>query len=82
MTGTYQPKGYKLLSGDDYTMLLKESYFNPEQSDVASNIPELNYDPTFSEYEQYNNNTDWVDAVTQFGLRQQHNLNVSVPYQW
>lgn len=77
MTGTYQPKGYKLLSGDDYTMLLKESYFNPEQSDAASNIRELNYDPTFSEYEQYNNNTDWVDAVTQFGLRQQHNLNVS-----
>ena len=77
LTGTYQPKGYKLLNGDDYTMLLKESYFNPEQSDAASNIRELNYDPTFSEYEQYNNNTDWVDAVTQFGLRQQHNLNVS-----
>ena len=77
MTGTYQPKGYKLLNGDDYTMLLKESYFNPEQSDAASDIRELNYDPTFSEYEQYNNNTDWVDAVTQFGLRQQHNMNVS-----
>lgn len=77
MTGTHQPKGYKLLSGDDYTMLLKESYFNPEQSDNASNIKELNYDPTFSEYEQYNNNTDWVDAVTQFGLRQNHYLSVT-----
>ena len=50
LTGTYQPKGYELLNGDDYTMLLKESYFNPEQSDAASNIPELNYDPSFSEY--------------------------------
>lgn len=77
LTGTHQPKGYKLLNGDDYTMLLKESYFNPEQSDQASNIPELNYDPTFSEYEQYNNNTDWVDAVTQFGLRQNHYLSVT-----
>ena len=77
LTGTYQPQGYKLLNGDDYTMLLKESYFNPEQSDKASNIPELNYDPTFSEYEQYNNNTDWVDAVTQFGLRQNHYLSVT-----
>ena len=77
LTGTYQPKGYKLLNGDDYTMLLKESYFNPEQSDEASSIRELDYDPTFSEYEQYNNNTDWVDAVSQFALRQQHNLNVS-----
>lgn len=77
LTGTHQPKGYELLNGDDYTMLLKESYFNPEQSDKASNIPELNYDPTFSEYEQYNNNTDWVDAVTQFGLRQNHYLSVT-----
>jgi len=77
LTGTYQPEGYKMLNGDDYTMLLKESYFNPKQSDVASNIPELNYDPTFSEYEQYNNNTDWVDAVTQWGLRQNHHVVVT-----
>lgn len=77
LTGTYQPEGYKMLSGSDYTMLLKESYFNPRQSDVASNIPEINYDPTFSEYQQYNNNTDWVDAVTQWGLRQNHYLVVS-----
>ncbi len=77
LTGTYQPKGYDLLSGDDYTMLLKESYFNPEQSSSASNIPELNYDPTFSEYEQYNNNTDWRDAVTQWGLRQNHYVTIT-----
>lgn len=36
LTGTYQPEGYKMLDGDGYTMLLKESYFNPRQSDVAS----------------------------------------------
>ena len=76
LTGTYQPKGYALLNGDDYTMLLKESYFNPEQSDAAADIPELNYDPSFSEYEQYNNNTDWRDAVTQWGLRQNHYVTV------
>ena len=77
LTGTYQPKGYKMLNGDDYTMLLKEAYFNPVQNDAASDIRELNYDPTFSEYEQYNNNTDWMDAVTQWGLRQNHYLSVT-----
>ncbi|MBQ9667585.1 MAG: SusC/RagA family TonB-linked outer membrane protein [Prevotella sp.] len=77
LTGTYQPKGYEMLNGDDYTMLLKESYFNPEQNDNASDLRELNYDPTFSEYEQYNNNTDWVDAVTQWGLRQNHYVSVT-----
>ena len=77
LTGTYQPKGYDLLNGDDYTMLLKESYFNPEQSDEAANVPVLNYDPSYSEYAQYNNNTDWMDAVTQWGLRQNHYLTIS-----
>ena len=77
LTGTYQPKGYDLLSGDDYTMLLKESYFNPQQSSEAANIPELMYDPNFSEYQQYNNNTDWRDAVTQWGLRQNHYVSIS-----
>ena len=77
LTGTFQPKGYNLLNGDDYTMMLKESYFNPEQSDNASDIPELNYDPSFSEYEQYNNNTDWRDAVTQWGLRQNHYVTIA-----
>lgn len=77
VTANYQPEGQKLLNGDDYTMLLKESYFNPEQSDVASNIPEISYDPNFSEYEQYNNNTDWRKAVTQWGIRQNHYLTIS-----
>ncbi len=78
LTGTYQPKGYKLLSGDDYTMMLKEAYFNPSQNDGASaNIEEINYSPDFSELEQYNNNTDWIDAVTQWGLRQNHYVNIS-----
>ena len=78
LTGTHQPKGYALLNGDDYTMMLKESYFNPTESDTRSqNIREINYDPSFSEYEQYNNNTDWRDAVTQNGLRQNHYVSVT-----
>ena len=72
LTGTYQPKGYEMLNGDEYTMLLKEEYFNPQMSDVASNIPELNYDPSFSEYQMYNNNTDWLKEVKKVGWRQNH----------
>ena len=77
LTGTYQPQGYKLLNGDEYTMLLKEEYFNPAMSDEASNIPELNYDPSFSEYEMYNNNTDWLKEVKQVGWRQNHYLSLT-----
>ncbi len=78
LTGTYQPKGMAMLNGDDYTMMLKEAYFNPQQDDNKSaNIHEINYEPTFSEYEQFNNNTDWRDAVTQWGLRQNHYVTIS-----
>ncbi len=77
LTATFQPKGMDLLSGDDYTMLMKEAYFNPRQDDAASNIPEINYIPTFSEYEQYNNNTDWLKEVTQVGLRQNHYVTIN-----
>ena len=57
LKGTYQPEGYKLLNGDEYTMMMKEELFNVNQNPESQ--PELNYDPTFSEYEQFNNNTDW-----------------------
>lgn len=81
LTGTYQPKGYELLNGDDYTMLLKESYFNPMQNDDAASqttIPEINYlGDEFSEWRQYRDNTDWRDAVTQWGLRQNHYVTIS-----
>ena len=77
LTATHQPNGYKLLNGDEYTMLLKEEYFNPSMSDVASNIQELNYNPSFAEYEMYNNNTDWLEQVKKTGWRQNHYLALS-----
>lgn len=76
-TMTYQPKGMRMLNGDQYTMLMKEAYYNPQLSDAASDIPEFNYDPSFSEYENYNNNTDWVDAVRKTGWLQKHYVTIS-----
>lgn len=77
LTGAVQPEGMKMLNGDDYTMLIKQAYFNPEQNENAANVREFLYDPTFSEYENFNNNTDWVKAVTQTGMKHDHYLTVS-----
>ena len=78
-TGTWQPKGYTLLNGDDYTMLMKEEFYNPSQlSTATTNVAELNYDASgYNEYQNWNNNTDWVDAVTQFGAMHDYNVNLS-----
>lgn len=72
-----QPKGRKMLNGDDYTMLMKQAYFNPGQDENAGNIPEYNYDPTYSEYWNFVNNTDWVDEVTQYGYTHDNTVNVN-----
>ena len=76
-TGTVQPRGLKMLTGDDYTMLMKQAFFNPQQDENASNFDEYNYDRFFSEYQQFNNNTDWVRAVTQIGNINDHYLTIS-----
>jgi TonB-linked SusC/RagA family outer membrane protein len=76
-TLTHQPAGMRMLNGDQYTMLMKEAYYNPLLSDAASNIVEFNYDPSFSEYEMYNNNTDWRKEVIKNGLLQKHYVTIS-----
>ncbi len=74
----WQPKGYNLLNGDEYTMMLKEMYYNPQQSASATDdINEINYNPSWAEYENWNNNTDWVKAVQQVGWSQYHYLTIS-----
>ena len=74
----WQPKGYNLLNGDDYTMMLKEMYYNPQQSASATDdINEINYNSSWAEFENWNNNTDWVKAVQQVGWSQYHYLTIS-----
>ena len=77
-TGAWQPEGYKLLNGDEYTMLLKEEFYNPSQlADRTNKIYELQYDRNYDEFENWNNNTDWVKAVTQFGAMHDFNVNLT-----
>lgn len=78
LTATWQPEGYKLLNGDEYTMLMKEAYFNPKLSSADSDIIELNYtDTNPNGWNNYNNNTDWLDAVKQTGVRQNHYVSLA-----
>ncbi len=77
LTRAVQPEGLKMLNGDDYTMMIKQAYFNPEQDEYAANVREFLYDPTFPEYENFNNNTNWFKEVTRPGFKHDHYLTVS-----
>lgn len=77
-SGTWQPQGLNMLDGSGYSMMLKEAYFNPRQSDAASSIVELMYlanRPAY--YANYNKNTDWVKEVTQTGQVHNYGVNIS-----
>jgi TonB-linked SusC/RagA family outer membrane protein len=74
---TVQPEGLNMLNGDDFTMLMKQSYFNVSQDENANNIDEYNYRKNFSQYENFNNNTDWVKSVTQVGNISDHYITLS-----
>jgi len=80
LSGSRQPQGMRMLNGDEYTMLMKEAYFNPMQSDAAANIKEFNYitnDAVFPDWRMYDNNTDWVAAVKTTGVTNDHYLTLS-----
>ena len=75
--GTWQPDGYKMLNGDGYTMMQKEAFFNPEQK--ATTIKEFDYDQQGSPYifNHFSHNTDWLDAVKQFGKEHRYYVNLT-----
>ena len=75
-TGTWQPSGLNIMNGDEYTMLMKEAHYNPKQESIY--IPEISYvQEGFSEYQNFNNNTDWVKAVKQTGQRHNHFITIA-----
>lgn len=77
-SGNWQPTGMKMLNGDGYSMMMKEGYFNPQQSDVSSGIVELMYLQSYpAYYANYNKNTDWIDEVTKFGQTHNYGVNIS-----
>ena len=73
-----QPKGRKMLNGDDYTMLMKQAMFNVRQDENDSNIPEYSYDRSdMARYYNFSQNTDWVDQVRKYGFTHDQTLNIT-----
>ena len=76
--GTWQPEGYKMLDGDGYTMMQKEAFYNPTNGKVVANIPEFDYNTELPYiYNHFSHNTDWLDAVKQFGKEHRYYINLS-----
>lgn len=72
------PPSIPVLSGSEYKVMRLEALQNAGNINPSS--PELQPlvdDPSYSAYQYYQNNTDWLKALKQTGFAQTHNLSVS-----
>ena len=65
-----QPKGYDILEGDQYIMLMREEYHNA--FGIYTIPEELAYDPSSSLFYLYTQNTDWLKEITRTGQAHDH----------
>lgn len=72
------PPSIPVLSGPEYKVMRLEALQNAGNINPASTeLLPLVDDPSYSAYQYYQNNTDWLKALKQTGFAQVHNLSVS-----
>ena len=86
-TTKHEPKSIPLLDGPQYVSLMQDAIWNAanakgvgnaiNEMDMLFNNAELNYDPNFRYYDEYNVNTDWLDAVKQDAIITDNNFSMT-----
>jgi TonB-dependent starch-binding outer membrane protein SusC len=72
------PPPIKVLDGPQYKIMRLEAFQNQGNiNPVNDNLLPFVDDPTYQSFLYYQNNTDWVDAVTKTGFSQNYNVSVS-----
>jgi TonB-linked SusC/RagA family outer membrane protein len=76
---TKQPEAIPMLSGDEYSTLIPEAYMNATGTPLnTQTVKEFQYDPNDPYwYNNYSKNTDWIKAITQTGVTQDHNISMT-----
>jgi TonB-linked SusC/RagA family outer membrane protein len=75
---TKQPPTIPMLTGDQYSTLIPEEYMNRNGTPLnTQSVKEFQYDPNDPYwYNNYSKNTNWVDAISQQGWVQDHNISM------
>jgi len=82
-----EPEAIPLLNGSQYVAMMQDAIWNAANAkgigkasnelDMLFNSAELNYDPTFRYYDEYNVDTDWLDAVKQDAIITDNNFSMT-----
>jgi TonB-linked SusC/RagA family outer membrane protein len=78
-----EPDPIPMLDGAGYARLIKEEHYNndagtwfTQKSDGTYNSSEIDFDPTWENYRNFSQNTDWIKEVSQIGHVAEHNFSV------
>ena len=87
LTFKYEPKSIPLLNGSQYVALMQDEIWNAANAKGVSsaanelnmlfNNKELMFDPDYRYYDEYNVDTDWVDAVKQNAIITDNNFSMT-----
>lgn len=86
-TAKKEPKSIPLLNGPQYVAMMQDAIWNAanakgigsatSEMDMLFNSREINYDPSYKYYDEYNVNTDWLDAVKQNAIITDNNFSMT-----
>ncbi|MCB8995362.1 MAG: SusC/RagA family TonB-linked outer membrane protein [Bacteroidales bacterium] len=76
-TYVFEPKPLPMLDGDQYVRLMLDEKFNSNPAGLTTIPQEYLNDPSYSLYNNYNKNTNWVEAVSQNGYTNDLNFSVA-----
>lgn len=73
-TRATEPDPIPMLNGAGYARLIKEAHFNNNGGTFQSE--EIDFDPSWEQYHNFAQNTNWVEEITQIGYIMDHNFSV------
>ncbi len=86
-TWKFEPKSIPLLNGSQYVALMQDEIWNAANAkglmsasnelNMLFNNQELNYNPNYRYYDEYNVDTDWLDAVKQNAFITDNNFSMT-----
>lgn len=80
-----EPKQIPMLDGKQYVAMIQDAMWNRMYEkgfdwsyiEELVKYPEINFDPSYTYYDEFNQNTNWVDLITQTGLSSETNFSMS-----
>lgn len=86
-TAKFEPESIPLLNGSQYVAMVQDALWNTANAkglasasnelDLLFNTYEINYDPSWQFFDEYNVDTEWLELVRQTAITSDNNFSLS-----